>query len=378
MVKNILDKYDKKYATELAHFAYGYPDWIWDYHHAGFDIVSNRILEVLNEYITAYVSNFENDICFWVTGHSMGGGVANLVAASLVYGECGGNVDNVYCYTFAAPNTYYLTDKDEEAGYPNATKYRCIFNVVNGDDFVPELPMKGCGWTKYGRVAGKSFWNTFWTNQSKLNISITLEPNYGPQIQGNYNLYKFATEYCGNSDNPGEISKAFSNIFNNKENMRSEAYTFNNDFSLDLTKYSNEPSKEVFRWAMPFQKLEYLGSETITRNFNFDGSHISQPLTRTEYKFEQKLSPQYLFSSLAEMMHEYSDYENEVDKKGYRKKVNNKLDFFTMRLPKKFHYARKSFFSFVPLNLRGLYIEHPHYIESYFTLTKIINTIDFK
>ncbi|MDO5564484.1 MAG: hypothetical protein Q4F88_04570, partial [Eubacteriales bacterium] len=36
------NKYDHKYNTELAHFAYGYPDWTNEYHHAGFDIVANR------------------------------------------------------------------------------------------------------------------------------------------------------------------------------------------------------------------------------------------------------------------------------------------------------------------------------------------------
>ena len=56
--------------------------------------------------------DMEGDLCFWVTGHSMGARVANIVAAELLHGASGINnrTDNVYCYTFAAPNTFYLTD----------------------------------------------------------------------------------------------------------------------------------------------------------------------------------------------------------------------------------------------------------------------------
>ena len=56
--------------------------------------------------------DMNSDICYWVTGHSMGAGVANIVAAELLHGASGINnrTDNVYCYTFASPNTFYLTD----------------------------------------------------------------------------------------------------------------------------------------------------------------------------------------------------------------------------------------------------------------------------
>lgn len=151
-----------QYTYGVLYFAGGYPDWKWDYHHAGFDIISNRILEVLNDYIITYSSNFKGDRCFWVTGHSMGAGVANLLSASLVYGECGGNADNVYCYTFASPNTFYRTDSHYERpdyarpgenvtgtyAEPKGVRYRCIFNIVNDDDFVPKLPMEKCEWIR--------------------------------------------------------------------------------------------------------------------------------------------------------------------------------------------------------------------------------------
>ena len=94
---------DKKYSTELLHFAGGYPDWLYKEHHAGFDIVSNRVLEVLRDYLSANNDKFKKNICFWVTGHSMGAGVSNLVGAKLVDG----------------------------------IKYK--YTIVNEDDFVTEL-----------------------------------------------------------------------------------------------------------------------------------------------------------------------------------------------------------------------------------------------
>ena len=166
--QGILD-YEKQYAQELLHFAGGYSDWTHTYHHAGFDIVSNRILEIVREYMDKEAEDMFDDYCFWVTGHSMGGGVANIVSAELLHSWNGINsrTDNVYCYTFAAPNTFYLTDNKYErdnrgiegkkitGNYrePHGVKYRCIFNIVNDDDFVPEVPMKDCNWTKYGRCA---------------------------------------------------------------------------------------------------------------------------------------------------------------------------------------------------------------------------------
>ena len=153
-----------------------YDDWAHHQHHVGFDIVANRILEVVKDYYAEMHSHFsdgielmdentidspvttnsvrnnrnngitDGGICFWVTGHSMGAGVANLVSANLIDK---GHRDNVYCYTFAAPNTFYKTDNKEDSyKEPKGVNYRCIFNIVNDDDFVPKLPMEQCEWTK--------------------------------------------------------------------------------------------------------------------------------------------------------------------------------------------------------------------------------------
>ena len=172
-ISNQLDggilQYSSQYSNELLHFAGGYPDWTHRYHHAGFDIVANRIIEIIGEYIEHETRGMNDEYSFWITGHSMGAGVANIVAAELLHGHNGINdqTDNVYCYTFAAPNTFYYTDNVKEKDSrvfdgltvrdyyrePKGNKYICIFNIVNDDDFAPKLPMEECQWTKYGRTS---------------------------------------------------------------------------------------------------------------------------------------------------------------------------------------------------------------------------------
>ena len=74
----------------------------------------------------------------WITGHSRGGALANLVASKRI--DAG---YSVFAYTFASPGT---------TTYANATadRYKSIFNIINEDDLVPQLPMSVWGFTRYG------------------------------------------------------------------------------------------------------------------------------------------------------------------------------------------------------------------------------------
>ena len=59
----------------------------------------------------------------------MGAGVANLVAANLIDK---GHKDNVYCHTFAAPNTFYRTDN-------NSSNYKEPHGVNYITDYIKQL-----------------------------------------------------------------------------------------------------------------------------------------------------------------------------------------------------------------------------------------------
>ena len=114
-------------------------------YHEGFEKSARLILQDL----TAYMANHGLDAAttrFLVTGHSRGAAVANLLAAFMDRG--GYTAGNIYAYTFATPNS--CSDVAERA----AARYRNIFNIVNPEDVVPQVPfIKGSwGYGSFGRT----------------------------------------------------------------------------------------------------------------------------------------------------------------------------------------------------------------------------------
>ena len=122
-------------------------DWTRKTNHRGFDVCATRLLNYLKTY---YLDEFvqpvldaepEAVLTYWLTGHSRGAAVANLMGSYLI-----DEGERVFDYTFAAP---YNTANTEAS----AEKYDCIFNLVNANDFIPMLPMPEWGFTRYGKTA---------------------------------------------------------------------------------------------------------------------------------------------------------------------------------------------------------------------------------
>ena len=416
MVNNILDKYDKKYFDELKHFAYGYPDWKWDFHHAGFDIVSNRILEILNEYKNSINGDIKEELCYWVTGHSMGGGVANLVAASLVYGECGGNADNVYCYTFASPNTFYRTDSHYEKlteiipgenvtgkyAEPKGIKYRCIFNIVNDDDFVPKLPMEECEWTKYGRVAKLSIKNEIYnrcintvklydyqTSHYSRPISNPSDARYSfDMIKMSYMNYvtkKYSTKIFAINT----IISSFNSMFTDKTNMRNEAYRYVDNY-VDYAENEDTLEKGLGFYSKVYQKYNILNAEIRIRTSRKTKDSVSIPIKiKRQYQM-----PAFVMQNVANAVHtkvpEWKERNGirEIEIRNQNEGIERNVGPFNIELKENeavlfdAKFAKWGMFVSKWSMLIGegklKAIDYPHYLESYYTLSKEITTTDFR
>ena len=116
-------------------------------YHEGFERSAMLVLHDL----ALYIEEQGLDIArahFLITGHSRGAAVANLVGAFLDRGEWDyltegmGKADpgHLSVYAFASPNS--CTDIAER----KAGLYRNIYNIINPEDVIPELPFRGGSW----------------------------------------------------------------------------------------------------------------------------------------------------------------------------------------------------------------------------------------
>ena len=107
--------------------------------HYGFNTAKKEVLKKLK---TLLAEEDKTNTKLWITGHSRGAAVANLLAADI-------NKDttiapyipyeNVYCYTYACPNVS-----------TSVTANKNIFNYVNYSDFVPTVPLRVWGFKRNG------------------------------------------------------------------------------------------------------------------------------------------------------------------------------------------------------------------------------------
>lgn len=117
-----------------------HPYWTNRSNHKGFDVATNRVLEKFEDYIERHELNASGvNKSILITGHSRGAAIANLLGAHFEKD----NDYKAYTYTFAAP--YTTTDS-------NAENYKTIMNVMNTDDLIAHLPLKGWGFKKYGKM----------------------------------------------------------------------------------------------------------------------------------------------------------------------------------------------------------------------------------
>lgn len=120
-------------------------DWTNVNNTKGFDIAATRALREINKYIEMQLDkNVTDKPAVFLTGHSRGGAIANILANKMYIQS---NIGDIYAYTFASPNTTTSADARQLCPY--------IFNIVNEEDLVPCLPPKKWRFDRYGRTISK-------------------------------------------------------------------------------------------------------------------------------------------------------------------------------------------------------------------------------
>ena len=120
-----------------------HPDWKNKANHKGFDVAANRAIAKIEAYLNEVSLEPGAEKVIWIMGHSRGAAVANIIGAH--YENKAGFTS--FTYAFATPNV--TTDS-------HARDYRTIFNIVNSDDFVPQMPPVKWHFIKYGRTYSES------------------------------------------------------------------------------------------------------------------------------------------------------------------------------------------------------------------------------
>ena len=110
--------------------------------HKGFDVTKNRLKAKVDAYVKQYVTEPASDQIYYVTGHSRGAALGNLLAKDLIDSY---SSSKVFSYTFATPN-------NTTSSSATSSKYKGLFSILNTDDIVPQMPLKNWGFTNYGQI----------------------------------------------------------------------------------------------------------------------------------------------------------------------------------------------------------------------------------
>lgn len=129
--------------------------------HYNFKEAETAVYNVLKKYCSE--NGFTPDHTkIWITGHSRGGAVANLLAAEVNESDLA-KKENVFAYTFATPNVV-----------KNPYKYENIFNIVNDGDFFSVVPLNSWGFQRYGiDVSIQELFNKAGMNDSDIDDCVT-------------------------------------------------------------------------------------------------------------------------------------------------------------------------------------------------------------
>jgi hypothetical protein len=164
-----LNEWGSNFNVSLTHRLFG--------NHVGFDNAKNHVFDNLKKDLGGLPT--DGSVKYFITGHSRGAAVSNLLAGEM--SNNGVRRSDMYVYTFAAPDVGVAMPHLWNDG----GRHDNIFNICNRYDPVPKLPgallstvtLPGTQWGKYGR--------TYWHSESGLPIEAHKQPSYLKFVKGN-------------------------------------------------------------------------------------------------------------------------------------------------------------------------------------------------
>lgn len=153
--------------------------------HTGFNDARNYVDSKLKAYLKKNNLN-ENNTIFLFTGHSRGAATVNLLAAKYINDSKYPN-SNIFAYAFATPNVAEIKDGTN-------SKYNCIFNILNPEDFVTHVMLEKWGYSRYGKsyvLPSRTNCTNYDTYYKKVN---SIHKKYYHPQGSDYDNYTFGEE----------------------------------------------------------------------------------------------------------------------------------------------------------------------------------------
>lgn len=108
-------------------------------YHKGFRVTEQRLLNFVDRYLETELPGVDH-LCFWLSGHSRGAALANLMAGDMV-----DRGEETFAYTFATPASYCGASS-------TSSKYAGLYNICNSGDLVPNVPLAYWNFRHFGKT----------------------------------------------------------------------------------------------------------------------------------------------------------------------------------------------------------------------------------
>lgn len=210
-------------------------DWLNAENHMGFDIASTRVIRQFDEYLLELQKSetFNNSAkkILWITGHSRGAGIANIVGAKL------DSEYETYVYTFASPMTTTVSEDE-------AKSHKTIFNIINTDDIITRMPL---GKTEYNDNIGWGFLR--FGNDKPVSVNAICKEEW-KSITGE--------KYRSNTSDMEGLLEEFFELSNTRDGCYKYTCICHGDGSDQRISYMSVDGSNAVIYGDKYQKIDYI------------------------------------------------------------------------------------------------------------------------